>query len=85
MNSLQRVNPSFLSRVRKLPAYFGDGDVPFWKKIGVVIGLLYVISPFDAISDFLPIIGWLDDLGVLGATYLFLMQELGKYVRERRT
>lgn len=82
MKSLQRVNPSFLSRVRKLPSYFGDRSIPFWKKAGVVAGLLYIISPIDAVSDFLPIIGWLDDLGVLTMMYLFLMRELGEYVRE---
>ncbi|MBL7988039.1 MAG: DUF1232 domain-containing protein [Chlorobi bacterium] len=82
MKSPQRITPSFLSRVRKLPAYFADGSVSFWKKAGVVVGLLYVISPIDAVSDFLPIIGWLDDLGVLTAIYFWLMRELGEYVRE---
>lgn len=48
----------------------------------MVVGLLYVISPIDAVSDFLPIIGWLDDLGVLTALYFWLMRELGEYVRE---
>lgn len=82
MKSLQRVNPSFLSRIRSLPAYFRDGSIPFWKKAGVVAGLLYIISPIDAVSDFLPIIGWLDDLGVLTTMYLFLMRELGGYVKK---
>lgn len=81
MKSLQRVNRSLFSRLRKLPAYFGDRSVPFWKKVGVVVGLLYVISPFDAVSDFLPVIGWLDDLGVLGVMYLFLTRELEGYAR----
>lgn len=32
----------------------------------ILIALLYVISPVDAIPDFLPGLGWLDDLIVLG-------------------
>ncbi|KXK53231.1 MAG: DUF1232 domain-containing protein [Chlorobi bacterium] len=81
MNSPQRVHRSLFWRLRKLPAYFGDRSVPFWKKVGVAVGLLYVISPFDAVSDFLPVIGWLDDLGVLGVMYLFLTRELEGYAR----
>jgi uncharacterized membrane protein YkvA (DUF1232 family) len=27
--------------------------------------LLYVISPVDLISDFLPVLGWLDDMALL--------------------
>jgi DnaJ-domain-containing protein 1 len=32
----------------------------------ILIALLYVISPVDAIPDFIPGLGWLDDLVVLG-------------------
>jgi hypothetical protein len=32
----------------------------------ILIALLYIISPVDAIPDFLPGLGWLDDLIVLG-------------------
>ena len=37
-----------------------------WKRVIIaVLAMLYVISPLDLIPDFIPIIGWLDDLGVL--------------------
>ena len=39
---------------------------PKWKKIIIVLlALIYVISPLDLIPDVIPVIGWLDDLGVL--------------------
>ena len=28
--------------------------------------VLYILSPIDLLPDFLPVVGWLDDLGVLG-------------------
>ncbi len=39
----------------------------------ILISLLYVLSPVDAIPDFLPGIGWLDDLLVMGALAWFLI------------
>lgn len=35
--------------------------------------LLYFISPLDCIPDFLPVIGWLDDVGVLAMASAFVM------------
>ncbi|KAL6763549.1 hypothetical protein V8C86DRAFT_2491531 [Haematococcus lacustris] len=33
---------------------------------------VYIISPLDLIPDVIPIIGWLDDMLVLGALVMFL-------------
>jgi uncharacterized membrane protein YkvA (DUF1232 family) len=39
---------------------------PKWKRVIIaLLAVLYVISPLDSIPDFIPVIGWLDDLGVL--------------------
>ncbi len=39
----------------------------------ILIALLYVISPLDAVPDFIPGLGWLDDLIVLGLLAWFLI------------
>ena len=37
-----------------------------WKRVIIaVLAMLYIVSPLDLIPDFIPVIGWLDDLGVL--------------------
>ncbi len=37
-----------------------------WKRVTIgVLALLYVLSPLDLVPDWFPVIGWLDDLGVL--------------------
>jgi uncharacterized membrane protein YkvA (DUF1232 family) len=33
--------------------------------IGILV-ILYIISPYDVIPDFIFPVGWLDDLGILG-------------------
>jgi uncharacterized membrane protein YkvA (DUF1232 family) len=34
-------------------------------KIGAILLALYVLSPADLISDFLPLLGWIDDVTLL--------------------
>ena len=47
--------------------FFKSKDVPTWKKVAGVLAILYVIDPIDLIPDTIPIIGWLDDIGAIGA------------------
>ena len=39
--------------------------VPFKYKLLPILAILYVVSPFDFLPDFIPMIGWADDLLVL--------------------
>lgn len=67
------------ARLRRLPRYLRDSDVSIWRKLLVLLGAAYLLSPFDALPEmFIPIIGWLDDLGVLTALTIWLYNELGK-------
>jgi uncharacterized membrane protein YkvA (DUF1232 family) len=34
-------------------------------KVVFVLGILYILCPIDFAPDFLPVIGWCDDIGVL--------------------
>lgn len=42
-----------------------DPAVPLLVKILPLAAVLYLVSPIDGVPDFLPILGQLDDLGVL--------------------
>ena len=59
-----------LSLVRRL---FRDRRVPWWAKALLPALALYLAMPIDVIPDFIPVIGYLDDLVVLllVATLLF--------------
>lgn len=49
-----------------------DPRVPWPAKLVGVVSVLYVILPVDVIPDFVPVIGWLDDMAVLPlASYFF--------------
>ncbi|TAG79866.1 MAG: DUF1232 domain-containing protein [Betaproteobacteria bacterium] len=39
---------------------------PTWKRVVIgVLALLYVLSPLDLVPDWIPLVGWLDDIGIL--------------------
>jgi uncharacterized membrane protein YkvA (DUF1232 family) len=59
--------------------YVRDPRVPRWRKLVGVLAVLYFLSPIDAIPDFIPLLGWLDDIGVLSAAALFVMREVQSY------
>lgn len=51
-----------------------------WKTIAAVAGaLLYVLTPLDLIPDFIPVVGLLDDAGVLAACLRLVGDDLEIY------
>lgn len=44
-----------------------DKDTPAWSKATIYGALGYLISPLDAIPDFIPVAGYTDDIGILVA------------------
>ena len=74
-------NPGgLLAILRSLPKYIrlisrlmGDSRVPLWPKILMILSLIYLVSPFDFIPDFIFLtFGYADDmvLVILAASYL---------------
>lgn len=70
---------SFAKDIIALFNYMTDPLVSWHRKAIVVMGLIYFISPIDAIPDIAPLIGYMDDLGVITALLKFLGSELIPY------
>jgi uncharacterized membrane protein YkvA (DUF1232 family) len=70
---------SFTRDIKALFRYMRDADVAWYRKAIVVAALVYFISPIDAVPDFIPLVGYLDDLGVIAATLKYLGHELTPY------
>lgn len=58
--------------------YFRDPRVSGWKKALGVLAVVYVLMPFDAVPDVVPVFGWLDDIGILGAVVAYLVRDMSK-------
>lgn len=78
-----KVDMNMIQRIKTLPAYLKDGTTPAWKKILLAAAVIYAVSPVDAIPDVIPVIGWLDDIGVLGLMISWLMRELDTFAARR--
>jgi len=70
---------SFTKDIKALFNYFLDKSIPWYRKSIVVGALVYFIMPIDSIPDLAPLIGYLDDLGVITAVVKFLGSELTQY------
>ncbi|MGO3182420.1 MAG: YkvA family protein [Aequorivita sp.] len=55
-------------------------EIPWFTIATVVFALLYVLNPFDLIPDFIPGIGYVDDVSVLGIGVGWIQTDLHKYL-----
>ena len=72
---------TFAKDIRALFYYMKDPLIGWHRKAIVVAGLIYFLVPLDAIPDFSPFIGFLDDLGVITSLLRYLGKELVPYYR----
>jgi uncharacterized membrane protein YkvA (DUF1232 family) len=55
---------SFLQRLRYYFLILFDRQTPWYVKLILTVGLLYILVPVDFIADTIPLLGWLDDLAI---------------------
>ena len=65
----------------KLWRYLRDPGVATWRKLAGAAAVAYVVWPFDLIPDAIPVLGWLDDVGIVAAAALFLVREVQRHER----
>ena len=68
-------------------AVLRDARGPAAAKLVTVLAVLYVVSPVDLVSDFIPVLGWLDDgliaYLLLKLAFRFLPPELLAALRDK--
>ncbi len=74
---------SFIPDWKNIVGYFRNPKTDWKPKVAVGLALLYLIWPVDLFPDFLPFIGWLDDIGIDVLVVWYLLYEVNKYVEQK--
>lgn len=74
---------TMITHPRGLWRFLRDPNAPWASKVVAVLTLAYVVSPIDAIPDWLvPVAGWLDDVGIAAAALAWVAAQAAKYANE---
>ncbi len=76
-----------LEKILLLREIMLSGEAPLWARSACLVGLGYVLVPTDLVADFLPGIGYLDDLAMIGvilqSTEFFATDQMRAAVNKR--
>lgn len=85
MNVLQKLKNSAKALKTEVSAIYlslNDNRTPLLAKVMVMITVCYALSPIDLIPDFIPILGYLDDLIILPILIAASIRAIPKEVLE---
>jgi uncharacterized membrane protein YkvA (DUF1232 family) len=54
-------------------------EIPKRSIVAILGGLIYFLSPIDVVPDFIPVLGFVDDVFVLNLVYKQVLKDLEKY------
>jgi uncharacterized membrane protein YkvA (DUF1232 family) len=74
---------SFLHKLKYYFLILSDRQTPFYVKIILAVGLLYILVPVDILSDTVPFFGWLDDLAIASFLVALAIRLVPKEVMAR--
>ncbi|MGZ3422801.1 MAG: YkvA family protein [Polyangiales bacterium] len=70
---------SVLTHPRAFVRFLRDGQAPLFPRLLALFAVLYVIMPIDLIPDTIPIVGWMDDIGIIGLVLAWTARHVQRY------
>ena len=67
LESIKKSTEDLMNDVYALYLARGDPRIPWYAKAIIVLTVVYAFSPIDLIPDFIPVLGYLDDLVIIPA------------------
>ncbi len=66
-------------RIKAIPLFMKDKRVALWKKLLIVLGIVYLVLPMDLIPPIIPVFGFMDDFILWLYLLYYLRDQLDKY------
>ncbi len=73
-----------LNVLKRIYDFMKDKNVAWYKKLFILLPVIYLIVPFDFVTDFIPVVGQLDDIAVFVVLWPFLKKMMDKYQSEEK-
>lgn len=79
---LLEIKHKLLALARMLKCYSRKEylDIPWQTIVMITAALIYLVSPLDAIADFLPVIGFTDDAAVILAVFASVTKDVERFL-----
>ena len=74
---------SFSQKLRYYFLILFDRKTPWYVKLILTVGILYILLPVDFLSDTIPLFGWLDDLAIASFVVALALRLVPKEVMDR--
>ncbi|MEC9486363.1 MAG: DUF1232 domain-containing protein [Prosthecochloris sp.] len=86
-SQFQEVSEKFQTLVRMIRAWINREyrDIPWQTIVLAVTATVYFLTPFDAILDFIPLLGFADDVAILTAVLSSINHDLDRFVAWEQT
>lgn len=72
----------FMDKISLAGSLFRDGRVPLAPRIVALMLVLYIASPIDLIPDFIPLIGYVDDILIVLVGAALLLRSIPRSIIE---
>ena len=59
-------------------------EIPLGTILAAISAIAYLVSPIDIIADVIPVIGYVDDIAVIGACLKLIESDLNDYIEWRK-
>jgi uncharacterized membrane protein YkvA (DUF1232 family) len=76
---------SFVPHWKNLYGFIKDPSADWKPKVAIILAVGYLIWPIDLVPDLVPIIGWLDDIGVTTLATAYLLYAANEYAQSKST
>jgi uncharacterized membrane protein YkvA (DUF1232 family) len=80
VDSWKAIAKKLKNEIRVLYLAYKDPRTPWYAKVFAVLIIGYALSPIDLIPDFIPVLGYVDDLIIVPAGMALLLKMIPKEV-----